>query len=114
MTLVTAGCTEMCGPSAKPGPTNVPVATTEPPPIPPLVDVPLPGGPDTDVFTSLVGQRGVTPSLQDVAIAARYYCSTRAKLPQFVSRDLPPELMRQGAPSYDLITYRCVEPPAAH
>ena len=87
---------------------------TEPPPIPPLVEIPAPGGPDTDVFASLVGQRGGTPSMQDVAVAARYYCSTRAKLSQFISRDLPPELMRQGLPSYDLITYRCVDPPVSH
>jgi hypothetical protein len=115
-TLV-AGCSQMCGPASSNAP--APAAAANPPtnapepPIPPLVNLPEPTTPNSDVFAMLASQRGGQPSLTDVEIAARYYCSSHAKLPQFVSRDMPPELMRQTMPSYDLVTYRCVEPPAS-
>ena len=112
----TAGCASMCGPApAPPSPQPVAVVPATPePPIPPMVEVGPPKTPDTDVFAMLAAQRGGTPTLQDVELAARYYCSSRAKLPQFVSRDLPPELIRKSMPSYDLVTYHCVTPPSSN
>jgi hypothetical protein len=119
LAMLVAGCAEICGPA--PGSAPATAASASPPappapepPIPPLVSLPAPTTPESDVFAMLAAQRGGQPSFTDVELAARYYCTSHAKLPQFVSRDLPPELMRQSMPSYDLITYRCVEPPLNH
>jgi len=107
-----AGCAEICGPGGKSSAAGGGAGNE--PPIPPLVALPPPGVPETDVFAMLAPQRGGQPSLQDVAVAARYYCSTRAKLSQFVAQERPPELLRQAMPNYDLVTYRCVEPPQSN
>jgi len=109
LAVALAGCANNCAPASK---FTAATPGAEPPPIPPLVQLPPPPVPETDVFAMLAAQRGGQPSLDDVALAARYYCSTRAKLSQYIAREQPPELVRKAMPSYDLITYQCVAPPA--
>lgn len=72
-----------------------------PPPPPP----PLPVAGDTLVV--LASDTNFGPSIADADTAARYYCSTRGKLSQFVSRERPQELQNNILPEFSVLTYHC-------
>ncbi len=64
----------------------------------------------SDTLVILASDSYFGPSTADTAVAARYYCSTRGKLSQLLSRERPHEMQDDTLPEYAVLTYQCYVP----
>ena len=84
-------------------------AATDPPM--PLTALPTPLTSATgDTVVILASDTYFGPSTADAAVAARYYCSTRGKLSQLLTRERPHEMEAPIRPEFSVMTYRCYTP----
>ena len=122
-----AGCARQCPPpaatdifSAAPPEPATPLApmaiAPQPPartiyspaPAAPAFDAPAAApAPGTDIIVLLASDTFFGPSTSAQAVAARFYCSSRGKLAELVSRERPKEMQEDILADYSVLTYRC-------
>lgn len=68
--------------------------------------------PTSETVIVLASDTPIGPDMGDTDTAVRYYCSTRGKLPVFVSKERPPEMRDSVLRAWSVMTYRCVAPEA--
>jgi len=71
-------------------------------------DEPSLAAPGSDTLVVLVSDTNFGPNSDDADAAARYYCSNRGKLSNFVGKERPMEFRSQVFQQWSLLTYRCV------
>jgi hypothetical protein len=69
--------------------------------------------PTGDTVVLLASDTTFGPSMADADVAARYYCSSRGKMADFLSRERPPEMRGEVFAEYSVLTFRCVVPQTA-
>ncbi|HLN25551.1 MAG TPA: hypothetical protein VK558_16375, partial [Patescibacteria group bacterium] len=66
--------------------------------------------PGTDIIVLLASDTFFGPSTAAQGVAARFYCSSRGKVAELVSRERPKEMQEDILTDYSVLTYRCVIP----
>jgi len=82
------------------------------PPVAAPLDAPAaaPQIPGTDIIVLLASDTFFGPSTAAQGVAARFYCSSRGKVAELVSRERPKEMQEDILTDYSVLTYRCVIP----
>jgi len=62
----------------------------------------------SDTIVVVVSDTTFGPDSEDAAVAARYYCANRGKVPSFVGKERPLEFRSQVFQQWSLLTYRCL------
>jgi hypothetical protein len=80
--------------------------------LPPIAPTPAPVAPTPggDVVILLSSDTFFGPSTAAQAVAARFYCSSRGKIADLVSRERPKEMQNDIFVDYSVLTYHCVIP----